>query len=235
MSSRLLTCLFAATALLTVGCDDSSGLDDDEAANVRIVNASPGVGELDVLINDEVDTDASGITFPGASSQCVRVDADDSELSFQQTGGTVPIPAQTFAFDEGGRNTVVIAGTSAANLRVVTFSDALTPDLDAGEARIRVINGRATTNMGVTITPWNQTPGTPQVINTTTAQATGWIIVPAGQMVAIRTTTTPGGAFIDALNILPQEGQELIVVAGDPVTGTTAPLQWIVTEACSRP
>ncbi len=235
MSSRLLTCLFAATALLTVGCDDSSGLDDDEAANVRIVNASPAVGELDVLVNDDVDTDASSITYPSASPQCVRVDADDSELSFQQTGGTVAIPTQTFAFDEGGRNTVVIAGTTAANLRVVTLSDALTPDLDDGEARIRVVNGRAATNMGVTITPWNETAGTPQVINTTTAPATSWVVVPAGQTVAIRATTTPGGAFIDALNILPQEGQELIVVAADPAAGTTSPLQWVVTTACSRP
>jgi hypothetical protein len=234
MSSRLLTCLFAATALFTIGCDDSSGLDDDEAANVRIVNSSSAVGELDVLVNDEEDTDASSITFPGASSQCVRVDADDPNLSFEQTGGTVAIPTQNFAFDEGGRNTVVIAGTTG-NLRVVTLSDALTPDLDDDEARIRVVNGRATTNMGVTVTPWNQTAGTPQVINTTTTPATNWIIVPSGQTVAIRTTTTPGGAFIDALNIFPQEGQELIVVAADPVTGTTAPLQWIVTPACSRP
>ena len=121
------------------------------------------------------------------------------------------------------------------NLRVVTLSDALTPDLDDGEARIRVVNGRATTSMGVTVTPWNQTPGAAQVINTTTTPATNWIIVPSGQTVAIRTTTTPGGALIDVLNILPQEGQELIVVAGDPVAGTTAPLQWIVTTACSRP
>jgi Domain of unknown function (DUF4397) len=235
MSSRLLTCLFAATALFTIGCDDSSGLDDDEAANVRIVNASPSVGELDVLVNDEEDTDASSVTYPGASAQCVRVDADDPNLTFQQTGGTVTIPTQSFAFDEGGRNTVVVAGTTTGNLRVVTLSDALTPDLDNDEARIRVVNGRATTSMGVTVTPWNQTAGTPQVINTTTTPATNWIIVPSGQTVAIRATTTPGGAFIDALNILPQEGQELIVVAGDPATGTTAPLQWIVTTACSRP
>lgn len=235
MPSRLLTCLFAATALFTAGCDDSSGLDDDEAANVRIVNASPAVGELDVLVNDDEDTDASSITYPSASSQCVRVDADDPNLTFEQTGGTVTIPAQSFSFDEGGRNTVVIAGTTSGNLRVVTLSDALTPDLDDGEARIRVVNGRATTSMGVTVTPWNQTAGTPQVINTTTTPATNWIIVPSGQTVAIRTTTTPGGALIDVLNILPQEGQELIVVAGDPAAGTTAPLQWIVTTACSRP
>ena len=99
MPSRLLTCLFAATALFTAGCDDSSGLDDDEAANVRIVNASPAVGELDVLVNDDEDTDASSITYPSASSQCVRVDADDPNLTFEQTGGTVTIPAQSFSFD----------------------------------------------------------------------------------------------------------------------------------------
>lgn len=233
MSSRLLTCLFAATSLLTVGCDDSSGIDDDDAANVRVVNASPAVGSVNVLVDNDVDTDMGSIGFLDASDRCVRVVADDPELSFQQTGGTVTIPTTNFVFDNGGRNTVVIAGTSAANLRVITLSDALTPDLDTDEARIRVVNARATTNMGVTVTPWNETAGTPQSINTTTNPATAWIEVPAGQTVAIRTTTT-AGAFIDALNIVPLAGQELIVVAADPATGT-APLQWAVTQACSRP
>src|SRR5688572_1632602 len=135
MSSRLLTCLFAATALLSIGCDDSTGPDDDEAANVRIVNASPATGELDVLVNGNIQDNASDVGFLGASEQCVRVNADDPELTFQQTGGSVTIPATSFAFDDGGRNTVVVAGTSSANLRVITISDLLTPALDAGEAR----------------------------------------------------------------------------------------------------
>jgi hypothetical protein len=77
MSSRLLSCLFAATALLTVGCDDSNGLDDDEAANVRIINASPNTGTVDVLVNGTVQENSSGLVYRGASAQCVRVDATD--------------------------------------------------------------------------------------------------------------------------------------------------------------
>jgi hypothetical protein len=237
MSSRLLTCLFAATAFVWVGCDDSTGLDDDEAANVRIINASPAVGELDVLVNGNVQTNASDIAFRAASAQCVRVDADNPGLTFQQTGGAVSIPATTFTFDNGGRNTVVVAGTTATNLRVVTFSEAPTTELEPNEARIRVVNGRATTAMNVTVTPWDETPGTPQTISASTNQgtaATAWVDVPAGEPVAVRLTTTTG-AFIDALNLFPNPGQEFIVVAAESAAGQTAPVQWIVTQACARP
>jgi hypothetical protein len=234
MSSRWLTCLFAATALFSVACDDSTGLSASQAANVRVVNASPAAGELDVLVNGNAQTNASDVTYLDASNQCVRVDADNPGLTFQQTAGTATLPTTAFAFDAGGRNTVVVAGTSSANLRVVTLSDALTPDLGADQARIRVVNARATTAMNVTVTPWNQTPGTPTTINTSTASATPWVVVPAGQMTSVRMTTS-AGAFIDALNLAALAGQELIVVAADPATGTTAPLQWVVTTACGRP
>jgi hypothetical protein len=232
MSSRLLTCLFAASALFTVACDDSSGLPSGQAANVRVVNASSVAGDLDVLVNGTAQASASDIAFLNSSAQCVRVDADNPGLTFQQTAGTAVLPAPSFTFDNGGRNTVVVAG-SGTGLRYITLSDALTPELQPGRARVRVVNARAATNMGVTVTPWNQTAGTPQIINTTDAQATGWVDVPAGQMVAVRMTTTTGTA-IDVLNIAPTEGQELIVVATDPATGT-APLRWTVTSACSRP
>lgn len=232
MSSRLLRWVLAASALFTAACDDSSGLPSGQAANVRVVNASSVAGDLDVLVNGNAQTNASDIAFLNASDQCVRVDADNPGLTFQQTGGTAVLPASSFTFDNGGRNTLVVAG-SGTGLRYITLSDALTPELQPGRARIRVVNARASTSMGVTVTPWDQTAGTPQIINTTDAQATGWVDVPAGQMTAVRTTTT-AGAFIDVLNIAPTERQELIVVATDPATGTS-PLRWTVTLACSRP
>jgi len=232
MSSRWLNCLFAATALITVGCDDSNGLDDDEAANVRIINASSVAGTLGVLVNGNAQTDASNIGFLNSSTQCVRVDASNPGLTFQQSNATTTLPTTNFTFDEGGRNTVVVAG-SGTGLRFISLSDPLTPELQTGQARIRVVNARATTSMGVTVTPWSQTAGTPQILNTTDAQATGWVVVPAGQTVAVRFTTT-GGAFIDALNVLPSEGQELVLVVTDPAAGSTT-LRSVLTESCSRP
>lgn len=240
MSSRLLSCLFAATALLTVGCDDSNGLDDDEAANVRIINASPATGTVDVLVNGTEQENSSGLVYRGASQQCVRVDAANPGLTFQQTGATATIPGQTFTFDQGGRNTVVITGTTGTNLRVTTISDALTPELGQGSARIRVVNGRAATNMNVTVAPWNattqpaaQTITAPANVSGTATAYTGWTVVPAGEPVAITASTT-AGTVIDVLNVAPTDGQELIVVAGDPASGT-APLRWILTSACGRP
>lgn len=233
MSSRLLTCLFAATALFSIGCDDSSGLDDDEAANVRVVNASSATGQVDVLVNGEVQTDASDIDFLNGSEQCVRVDADDPQLTFQQTGGTVSIPAQTFAFDAGGRNTVIFAG-SGTNFRTISLSDLLTPDLEANQARIRVVNARATQSMNVQVFRWDQSLPAAQTINTSTNPATGWYTVDAGQLYAIRPFWTVGGQEIESIiNFLPQAGQELIFVAVDPVANNE--LRWVIVEACSRP
>lgn len=236
MSSRLLTCLFAATALLSTACDDSTGIDDDEAANVRIVNASPVVGELDVLVNGNVQTNASDVVFPGRGRQCVRVDADTPQLTIQQTGGTVTLPTTNFAFDPGGRNTVIVSGTNATNLRATTLSDPLQPPLGSGEARIRVFNGRAiTTGVDVYITPWNQPLGTPAgTLNTTTNLVTSWVEVPADVEVAVRVTPPNNPtAPIDIINLIPQEGDELIVVVIDPVTG--GDLDWILSPACSAP
>jgi hypothetical protein len=234
MSSRLLTALFAATVLFAVGCDDdSTGLSGDEAV-VRIVNASPVVGELDVLVGGDVQTDASDIPFLNPSEQCVRVDADDPELTFQQTGGTVQIPATNFAFDAGGRNTVVVAGTSGTNLRVVTLSDAFTPELGPNEARVRVVNARATQSMNVQVFEWDQSLPTPQSINTSTNPATGWVVVEAGEPVSIRPTWTAGGQTIESIiNFVPIAGQELVFVAVDPVANNE--LRWVIAQACSRP
>jgi hypothetical protein len=235
MSSRLLTALFAATALFTVGCDDdTTGLAGDEAL-VRIVNASPGIGELDVLVGGDVQTNASDVAFLNASDQCVRVDADTPELTFQQTGGTLTIPATSFAFDDGGRNTVIIAGTSSTNLRVVTLSDAFTPDLGPNEARVRVVNARATQSMNVQVFEWDEPLPTPQTINTSTNPATGWIVVEAGESVSIRPTWTVGGQTVESIiNFVPLPGQELYFVAVDPVANNE--LRWVsLFGACPRP
>jgi hypothetical protein len=234
MSSRVLTCLLAATALLSVGCgDDSTGLSNEEAV-VRIVNASPAVGELDVLVGGNVQTNASDVAFLNASRECVRVDADNPQLTFQQTGA-VPIPATNFAFDAGGRNTVVVAGTSGTNLRVVTLSDAFTPELGPDSARVRVVNARATQTMNVQVFEWDQSLPTPQTINTSTNPATGWIVVQAGEPVSIRPTWTVGGQTVESIiNVVPLPGQELVFVAVDPVANNE--LRWVsLFQACSRP
>jgi hypothetical protein len=248
MSSRLLTCLFAATALLSVGCDDSTGLDDDEAATVRVVNASSVVGDLDVALNGNVQPGASDVAFLNAGGQCVRVDADDPQFELEQTGGTVTLPNTNFTFTEGGRNTVIVSGTSAANLRVTTIEDEITDDLAAGEARIRVVNARTvTTPIDVTITPWNATSGTfdEDVISahatnaTSTNVASGWVEVPANGTVQVRVTNavatgTGTGSVVDIVNIIPRPGEELTIVAVDPAAGNTG-LRWIVSPACGRP
>jgi hypothetical protein len=235
MSSRLLSCLFAATALLTVGCDDSTGIDDDDAANVRIVNASPIVGDLDVAVNGNTQADASEVAFLNAGQQCVRVNATDPQYEIEQpTAGVTAIPTQNFTFTEGGRNTVVVAGTAAGNLRVINLDDPVA-ELDAGEARVRVVNGFATQSIDVFVTPWNQTLGSATNITATNtaAAATTWVDVPAGP-VAIRLENVGSNTARDILNIFLTAGQELTLVAVEPAT-TGGPIRWVSANACSEP
>ena len=237
MSSRLLTALFAATALVSVACNDSTGISAGQAANVRIVNASPAVGTLGVAVNGTTQTNASNVGFLAASDQCVRVSATNPQFALQQTGGTVTLPTNTtFTFDQGGRNTVVVSGTSATNLRVTTVSDPLTPALQAGLARLRVFNATTrATAMDAVVTPWSATSGTVFAnLNTTTNPVSTWFDVPAGGTVQVRLNNTGTQTTVDIINLVLTEGQELTLVAVDPASGSTG-LRWIVSAACRAP
>jgi hypothetical protein len=235
MSSRLLTCLFAASALFAVACDDSTGIDDDEAANVRLVNASPIVGDLDVAVNENTQANASNVAFLNASQECVRVDATDPQYTIEQpTAGVTAIPPQTFTFTQGGRNTVVVAGTGAGNLRVLNLDDPVDA-LDPGEARIRVVNGFATQSIDVFITPWSETMGnaTTLTATSTATAATDWEVVPAGA-VAIRLENVGSNTARDILNVFLTSGQELTLVAVEPAT-VGGPIRWVSANACAAP
>jgi uncharacterized protein DUF4397 len=235
MSSRWLTCLFAATALFSVACDDSSGLSDSQAANVRVVHASATpttvTSPIDVAVNGQVATGNAGIEF-GGTSECVRVDADTPDLAIR-AAGTATVLATPGPFTAGGRNTVVLSGP-AATLRVTVIDDPLTPPLAAGRARIRVFNGRTLgPAMDVTVTPVNQPGSAQSASNIAQASATGWLEIPAGAA-AVRLRNAGTTTDVDFLNVLATSGQELTLVAVDPATGS-GDLRWVFTTPCPAP
>jgi hypothetical protein len=231
MSSRMLSCLFAATALLSAGCDDSTGLSDSEAANVRVVHASTAgavaTGPIDVSVNGEVDPDNVDIEF-GASSECIRVDADSPDLSIQLPSGTSVVgPA---SFPAGGRSTVIVSGP-VGNLRVTPVEDAFVP-LQAGNARLRVFNGRTSgVAMDVTATPFNNPGAAQSDANVAQAEASGWLVVPAGAT-ALRLRNTGTQTDVAQLNVALVAGQEMTLVTIDPET-TGGPLRWVLTSPCA--
>jgi hypothetical protein len=233
MSSRLLTCLCAATALLSVACDDSTGLSDSEAANVRIVHASTAgatVGTpIDVAVNGQVATNNAGIAF-GGSSECIRVDADSPDLEVR-VAGTGTVIASPTPFTAGGRNTVILSG-SPASVRVTAIDDPATTPLQPGRARVRVFNGTTrATPLDVTVTSFDGTTDQTQE-DIAQATATTWFELPSGAA-AIRlrnaNTTTPDVAI---LNIGVAAGQEVTWIVVDPET-TNGPLRWVFTTPCA--
>lgn len=232
MSSRVLTCLFAATALFTVGCDDSTGLSDSQAANIRVVHASTAgtsvATPVDVAVNGQVATNNADIRF-GGSSECTRVDADSPDLEIRVAGTSTVVGAPT-AFTAGGRNTVILSGSPAA-IRVTPIDDPVPAALQPGRARVRVFNGTTrTTPMDVTVTPFNAT-GTTQT-GIAQASATTWFDIPEGAA-AIRlrdeNTASPDLAI---LNIGVAAGQEVTWIVVDRET-TTGPLRWVFTTPCA--
>jgi hypothetical protein len=235
MSSRMLTCLFASTALFSIGCDDSTGLSDNQAANVRVIHASATATTqttpVDVAVNGQVAAGNSGIAFSGVG-ECVRVDADSPDLTIRQAGTQTVIATPT-PFTAGGRNTVILSGPSTA-LRVTTITDASTPALQSGRARIRVFNGTTRpANIDVYVTPWNQPAAAVTATNIGQAAATEWLEVPSGGMVSVRLTNTGTQTNVDVINVGPlTSGQELTLVAVDPATGQTGSLRWVGTTPC---
>jgi hypothetical protein len=237
MSSRWLTCLFAATALFSVACDDSTGLGASQAANVRVVHASTTATTpttpIDIAVNGQVATNNAGIVFLG-TSECVRVDADTPDLAIRVAGQTTVL-ATPGPFTAGGRNTVILSGP-AATLRVNVIDDPLTPPLQSGRARIRVFNARTSgAAMDVVLTPWNRpAEAPPPAVGVAQATASTWLEVPAGGMVAVRLNNTGTQTQVALINVGVTSGEEMTLVAVDPPSGTTE-LRWIIISPCPAP
>jgi hypothetical protein len=231
MSSRVLTSVFAAIALFTIGCDDSTGLSDSQAANVRVVNASIAgttmAPPVDVAVNGQVAADNAGIAY-SESSECVRVDADSPDLEIR-LAGTGTVVGAPVSFTAGGRNTVILSG-SPASIRVTPIDDPATSPLQSGRARVRVFNGTTSaTALDITVTPFSGTAETQT--NIAQGTATTWFDIPAGAA-AIRLrntgTTSPDLAI---LNVGVTAGQEVTWIVVDRET-PSAPLRWLFTSAC---
>jgi len=234
MSSRWLTCLFAATALLSVACDDSTGLSDSEAANVRVVHASIAgattATPIDVAVNGQVAADNAGIAFGGAS-QCLRVDAASPDLEVRVAGTSTVVAAPT-TLTAGGRNTVILSG-SPTSIRVTTIPDPLQPPLASGRARVRVFNGTTrATAMDIAVTPFSGT-GTTQS-NIAQGTPTDWFDIPAGGAAIRLRNAGVTTSDLAILNIGATSGQEQTWIVVDPET-TGGALRWVFTTPCGAP
>jgi hypothetical protein len=237
MSSRLLTSLFAATALLSVGCDASTGISDRNAANVRVVHASVSgattAPPVDVLVDGQTFTGSTNLAY-GGTSECRRVNATTPQLTLRQAGTSTAIATPVFGFDAGGRNTVILSGP-AANLRITSISDPILPALQPGRARIRVFNGTTRpAALDVTATPFNDPAAARSQANIGQAAATGWLEVPAGGVVQVRLRNFGTTTDVALINVGLTSGEELTLIAVDPVT-TGGDLRWVIVSPCPAP
>lgn len=100
-------------------------------AQVRVIHAAPGVGEMDVFIDGQKDALFSGVNY-------------SSEAGFKEidpVAGTVEIRSadshkrvvslRNVKFETGKSYTIVIAGSPMSKVEAITFNDALTPGAPA--------------------------------------------------------------------------------------------------------
>jgi len=206
-----LLCVCGAV-LLAVGCGGGGG-----QAQLRVLNASPNIGAVDVLVDGA--TVASGIGYETATSY-ISVKTGSRHLQIEPTGSTT-VAIDTTLNLAGSSQTTVIALNFAASISPVVLTDSTTAPT-SGDAQIRVVN--ASPSMG-SVDVYIVAPGTDLTTTTPVAQslafqsATSYTSEVAGTWEIF--FTVPGTTFIllDTGPISFSSGQNRTVVSLNGAAG----------------
>jgi hypothetical protein len=115
MRFRLLAAGLAA--LVLQGCGDSSSLQPDDNAEVRLASASPDAGALDLILNGK--TIARGVTSTRASRP-VPVDAGPATAEVRSSGSAAVLAQLPFTLEPNRSYQVMVAGASGAFTAMVS-------------------------------------------------------------------------------------------------------------------
>lgn len=130
VAARLPALLLAGVVLASCG-----GGEDRSKAQLRLINASQGYAELDLIVDDQRRQDSVAY---GATDRYVEVDPDETATEITRPGSATPLASTVPALREGDRYSLVAYGAEGA-LRTVLLADN-TDDPDRGEALVRVLN-----------------------------------------------------------------------------------------------
>lgn len=120
----------ASLALFTTGCGSSSG-----DAKIRLVNAMPDEGSLDLLIDTK--SAATGVAY-GAASSYVSISSGSRQSQVEATGSTTVIIDRTDNVGSGNSLTLVSLNFSFNPSNVLLTDDNSSPT--AGNFKLRVVN-----------------------------------------------------------------------------------------------
>lgn len=118
-----------AALLLAPGCGSNGN------ASLRVVQASPDTGEVNVLLNSK--TISSDIGYAGSTGY-ISVDSGSPNLQVIPINSSTPIVNETVTLASTSNSTVIVANY-AANVEGLVLSDNNT-DPPSGDVQLRVVN-----------------------------------------------------------------------------------------------
>lgn len=204
------TLVFAATLVL-------SGCGGGDQAKLRVMQASPNEGSVDVLVDGK--SVANGVGY-GTATNYLPVESGSREVQIVPTGSGTALIDQTLSFNSGAQSTIILANF-ASSITDLTLSDDNTAPT-SGDAKLRVVN--AAPSMG-TVDVYVVAPGTNPMDATPTFSSLNFEGSSSYQTLTAGTYevlfTLPGGifAFIDTGPITLSDGQNRTIVALDNVSG----------------
>lgn len=96
-------------------------------AQVRVIHAAPGVGEMDVVLNGRNDPLFSGINY-STEAGFKEIDPVAGSVEIRDAGSHKRLVAlKDVKFEAGKSYTIVIAGSPMSKVEAITFNDALSP------------------------------------------------------------------------------------------------------------
>ncbi len=226
MKLKLLSLLFAASAL-TAACSDDDNTGPDGDARLRVVHASPDAPDVDVLVDDaEVLGDVPYL----AASDYLDVPAGDRNVKVNAAGTTTTVIDADVTLADGADYTVIASGLLAAIEPIVLEDDNTAPA--AGNVKVRAIHG-APSAPAVDI--YVTAPGADLEAETAALSAVEfgdiaeYIEAPAGDY---QVRVTPAGSktvVIDSGTLTLVSGQIRTAIAVD-ATGGGAPFDLLLLE-----
>ncbi|MED5620637.1 DUF4397 domain-containing protein [Ideonella sp. BN130291] len=221
-------CLAAA---LVAGCG-GSGSDDSGTASLRVVNASPGYGQLDFYVDDSIAL--SSIASGTATSYISLSSGTAHSTLFTRTGSATTVQSQDRTLSADVAYTVVAYGWEGSLKTFHLSEDESAPD--SGKAKLRTVNtapDAGTLDVYVTgvtdsltdVSPVNSsvagnslsafstlTQGTYRIRVTAAGSKTDVrldipsVTLDSQEVASLIVTPTTGGVLVNAL-VLPQKGQ----------------------------
>jgi hypothetical protein len=216
MKLKLLTLLFAASAVAT-GCSDDDNTGPAGEARVRVVHASPDAPEVDVLVDDaEVLSEVPYL----AASDYLDLSAGDHNLKVNAAGTSATVIDADVTLADGTDYTVIAGGPVAAIEPIVLEDDNSAPS--SGNARVRAIHGAPSApevDVYITAPGADITEVTPTLGAVAFGDVADYLEVPAGDYQVRVTLAGTKTVAIDSGALSLASGQVRTVIAVDAAGG----------------